>query len=104
ARFASLHSHWPNAQAALAQPKLCRAMAGVGWQEIERAGPLLFAAITSAARETAPDLGDKFAPEGWADVLTEILARQRARRAGAACEVHDIEMLRLIRANHSASD
>jgi hypothetical protein len=96
ARFASLHFQWPDAQAALAHPDLCRAIAGVGRQEIDRAGEMLFAAIMSAARETAPDLGDKFDAEMWADVLTEVLRPQRPA-AGDACEIPNIASLRLIR-------
>ena len=57
---------------------------------------MLYATITSACREAASDLGDKFNAEMWADVLTEILRPARPAVSGA-CEVHDIETLRLIR-------
>ena len=97
ARFTSLHFHWLDAEAALAQPELCRAIAGVGWQEIERADEMLFGAIMSAAGEAKASLDETFDAEMWADVLTEILRPQRPA-SGGACEMHDIATLRLIRA------
>src|SRR5262249_6927010 len=88
ARFDSLHSHWPDPQAALAQPELCRAIAGVGWQEVDRADEMLGAAIMSAAGEAKASLDETFDAEMWADVLTEVLKPQPPA-VGGACELHD---------------
>ena len=62
--------------------------------ELLHAGEALFATITSACREVAPDLDETFDHEAWADVLTELLRPARPAVSGA-CEVHDIEMLRM---------
>jgi hypothetical protein len=58
--------------------------------------------LASATREAAEGLDDTFDPDAWAGVLTEILRPARPAVSGA-CEVHDIETLRLIRVGRTGS-
>jgi hypothetical protein len=97
-RLSVLHRLWPDPLRALAKPALCRQLAGVGSRELERAGEMLGATIVSAVNETASFLDGTFDPEAWAGVLTQILKPVRPV-VGGSCEVHDIETLRLIRAD-----
>ena len=87
--FRVLHALWhdPGRRSPIA--RLRKLVTGIKDDWIDRAVDTLGAAITSAANETAevvPDLD----VDGWTDVLTQ----QRGPRTG---EVHDIEVLRLIR-------
>jgi hypothetical protein len=96
-RLPNLYALFPDPAHALGIHRpICRIVCGVKEEELLHIGDALFATITAACRETAPDLGDKFDAEVWADVLTEILKPQ-CPAAGAACEIHDIATLRLTR-------
>ena len=94
-RLPTLHALFPDPSQTLGRHRaLCRQVASVTDAEIERAGEMLGATVTSACREAAEVLGDKFDAEMWAAVLVEVLAPQCGPRTG---EVIDIATLRLIR-------
>jgi hypothetical protein len=72
ARLPLFARRYPDPQAALDEPKLARALAGVGRDEIAAAGPMLTGAIEAAVRESAEDV------EGldigrWTTVLSDLL-------------------------------
>ena len=94
-RLPTLHALFPDPSQTLGRHRaLCRQVASVTDAEIERAGEMLRATVTSTCREAAEVLGDKFDAEMWATVLVEVLAPQCGPRTG---EVIDIATLRLIR-------
>jgi hypothetical protein len=96
-RLPHLHALFPDPLHALGIHRpLCRIVCGVKDDELLHCAEMLGATVTSACREAAEGLDKTFDPEAWADVLTEILRPQRPAASGA-CEVQNIETLRLIR-------